>query len=49
VQLDIARSAGADLVQGFLFAPPLSANAVMDLVVQQRQLDEHQMDKRPPL
>jgi EAL domain-containing protein (putative c-di-GMP-specific phosphodiesterase class I) len=30
-QFDIASAASADLVQGFLFAPPLSANAAMDL------------------
>jgi EAL domain-containing protein (putative c-di-GMP-specific phosphodiesterase class I) len=40
-QFDIARNTGADLVQGYFFAPPLSANAAMELVAQQRQLDEH--------
>jgi EAL domain-containing protein (putative c-di-GMP-specific phosphodiesterase class I) len=43
-QFDIARSSGADLVQGFFFAPPLSANAAMELVAEQRQLDEHRLD-----
>jgi diguanylate cyclase (GGDEF)-like protein len=38
-QLDIAFITGADIVQGFFFAPPLSANAAMDLVAQYRQLD----------
>jgi diguanylate cyclase (GGDEF)-like protein len=40
-QFDIARNAGADLVQGYFFAPPLSTNAAMELVAQQRQLEEH--------
>jgi diguanylate cyclase (GGDEF)-like protein len=40
-QFEIARTTGADLVQGFLFAPPLSANAAMELVAEHRQLDEH--------
>jgi len=31
-QLDIAAAAGADVVQGFLFAPPLSATAAAELV-----------------
>nr|WP_321984635.1 EAL domain-containing protein [uncultured Lichenicoccus sp.] len=38
-QQDIARRAGADVVQGFFFAPPLSANAAMELVVSHRRLD----------
>jgi diguanylate cyclase (GGDEF)-like protein len=33
-QADIALGAGADIVQGFFFAPPLSANAAEDLVAQ---------------
>jgi diguanylate cyclase (GGDEF)-like protein len=47
-QFDIARTAGADLVQGFFFAPPLSANAAMDLVVQQHRLGEHRGEEMPP-
>jgi len=43
-QFDIARSTGADLAQGFLFAPPLSANAAMELVARQQQLDEHRTE-----
>ena len=43
-QFDIARGTGADLVQGFFFAPPLSANAALELAVQQRQLDEHRAE-----
>jgi diguanylate cyclase (GGDEF)-like protein len=46
-QFDIARGAGTDLVQGFFFAPPLSANAAMELVTQQRQLDEHRATEVP--
>ena len=38
-QQDIARRAGADMVQGFFFAPPLSANAALDLVRLHRSLD----------
>jgi EAL domain-containing protein (putative c-di-GMP-specific phosphodiesterase class I) len=34
-------------VQGFFFAPPLSANAAMDLVMQQRQLDGHRAEELP--
>jgi len=33
-EADIALNAGADIVQGFFFAPPLSANAAEDLVAQ---------------
>jgi EAL domain-containing protein (putative c-di-GMP-specific phosphodiesterase class I) len=47
-QFDIARATGADLVQGFFFAPPLSANAAMELVVQQHRLDEHRAAEPPP-
>ena len=39
-QFNVARDTGADLVQGFLFAPPLSFNAALELVVRQRRLDE---------
>jgi diguanylate cyclase (GGDEF)-like protein len=39
-QFDIAWSTGADLVQGFFFAPPLSANACLDLARQQRLLND---------
>jgi EAL domain-containing protein (putative c-di-GMP-specific phosphodiesterase class I) len=35
-QFDIALATGADVVQGFFFAPPLSANAAEELVVQHR-------------
>jgi EAL domain-containing protein (putative c-di-GMP-specific phosphodiesterase class I) len=38
-QFDIALATGADMVQGFFFAPPLSANAAEDLVAQYRQLE----------
>jgi EAL domain-containing protein (putative c-di-GMP-specific phosphodiesterase class I) len=38
-QLDIAFVTGADIVQGFFFAPPLSANAALELVTQHRQID----------
>jgi diguanylate cyclase (GGDEF)-like protein len=38
-QFDIATDAGADMVQGFLFAPPLSASATEALVVQYREVD----------
>jgi len=48
-QLEVARGAGADLVQGFFFAPPLSANAAMDLVMQQQQLDHRRVEESPPL
>jgi diguanylate cyclase (GGDEF)-like protein len=34
-QFDIVRAAGADMVQGFYFAPPLSENAAKELVLQQ--------------
>jgi diguanylate cyclase (GGDEF)-like protein len=43
-QFDIARNAGADLVQGYFLAPPLSANAAQDLVSQERQLDQHRAE-----
>ncbi|TLU72086.1 bifunctional diguanylate cyclase/phosphodiesterase [Lichenicoccus roseus] len=39
-QKDIARRAGADMVQGFFFAPPLSANAALELVRSDRKLSE---------
>jgi diguanylate cyclase (GGDEF)-like protein len=39
-QLEIALAAGADVVQGFFFAPPLSASAAEDFVAQHRQLDD---------
>ncbi len=38
-QHDIARRAGADMVQGFFLAPPLSANAASALVLSHRVLD----------
>jgi EAL domain-containing protein (putative c-di-GMP-specific phosphodiesterase class I) len=47
-QFDVARGTGADLVQGFFFAPPLSANAAMELVVQQRELAENRAVELPP-
>jgi diguanylate cyclase (GGDEF)-like protein len=43
-QFVIARNAGADLVQGYFFAPPLSTNAAMELVAQQRLLDDHRAE-----
>jgi diguanylate cyclase (GGDEF)-like protein len=43
-QFVIARNAGADLVQGYFFAPPLSTNAAMELVAQQRLLDDHRVE-----
>ena len=36
-EADIALGAGADIVQGFAFAPPLSASAAEDLVTQDRE------------
>jgi EAL domain-containing protein (putative c-di-GMP-specific phosphodiesterase class I) len=39
-QFDIVMAARADMAQGFLFAPPLSASATEELVVQHRQLDK---------
>jgi diguanylate cyclase (GGDEF)-like protein len=43
-QFDIATNAGADLVQGYFFAPPLSTNAAMELVAQQKELDDHRAE-----
>jgi EAL domain-containing protein (putative c-di-GMP-specific phosphodiesterase class I) len=40
-QFDIAIRSNVDLVQGFFFAPPISAHAAMDLVQQHRQLRAH--------
>jgi diguanylate cyclase (GGDEF)-like protein len=37
-QFDIALHAGADMVQGFFFAPPLSANAAQGLVDQHAEI-----------
>jgi diguanylate cyclase (GGDEF)-like protein len=39
-QYALVSAAGADVVQGFFFAPPLSANAAEELVRQYRLLDE---------
>jgi diguanylate cyclase (GGDEF)-like protein/PAS domain S-box-containing protein len=39
-QFDIASTAGSDMVQGFLFAPPLSESAAQELVAQHLQVDE---------
>jgi EAL domain-containing protein (putative c-di-GMP-specific phosphodiesterase class I) len=36
-EADIALAAGADIVQGFFFAPPLSASAAEDLVTRYRE------------
>jgi EAL domain-containing protein (putative c-di-GMP-specific phosphodiesterase class I) len=38
-QFEIAVSTGADVLQGFFFAPPLSASAAEALAAQHRQLD----------
>jgi diguanylate cyclase (GGDEF)-like protein len=38
-QFDIALATGADMVQGFFFAPALSANAAEDLVAQYGHID----------
>jgi EAL domain-containing protein (putative c-di-GMP-specific phosphodiesterase class I) len=40
-QFDIAVETGADVVQGFFFAPPLSGNAAEELVDQHHRLDAH--------
>jgi diguanylate cyclase (GGDEF)-like protein/PAS domain S-box-containing protein len=47
-QFHIALATGADMVQGFFFAPPLSANAAAELVAQRRQLDARQPSVVPP-
>ncbi len=39
-QSDIARAVCADMVQGFLFAPPLSENAARELVARHQQIDD---------
>ena len=38
-QVDIAAAAGADVMQGFFFAPPLSASSAEALAAQHSQLD----------
>ena len=40
VQSDAARLVESDMVQGFLFAPPLSENAAQDLVSQHQRIDD---------
>jgi PAS domain S-box-containing protein len=47
-QFRVALAAGADMVQGFFFAPPLSANAAAELVVQHRELDARRPPETPP-
>jgi EAL domain-containing protein (putative c-di-GMP-specific phosphodiesterase class I) len=42
-QRDVALAAGADLVQGFCFAPPLSASAAEAFVAEYRQLGNRDM------
>jgi diguanylate cyclase (GGDEF)-like protein len=42
-QFDVVSAAGADMVQGFFFAPPLSANAAEDLVTQRRVLERRRL------
>jgi EAL domain-containing protein (putative c-di-GMP-specific phosphodiesterase class I) len=46
-QFDIALAAGAEMVQGFFFAPPLSASAAEDFVIQHRQLDDRHAETTP--
>ena len=48
-QFQIALAAGADVVQGFYFAPPLSENAAAELVAQHRQLDARPPSTNVPL
>jgi EAL domain-containing protein (putative c-di-GMP-specific phosphodiesterase class I) len=48
-QFDMARGSGADLVQGFFFAPPLSASAAMEFVKQQQRLDQQITEGFHPL
>jgi len=47
-QFDIALATGADMVQGFFFAPPLSANAAEDLVAQYCLLEANRTSTRLP-
>jgi EAL domain-containing protein (putative c-di-GMP-specific phosphodiesterase class I) len=49
MHLDVALAAGADMVQGFLLAPPLSASAADDFVVQHRQTDDRRAVGTPLL
>jgi diguanylate cyclase (GGDEF)-like protein len=46
-QLDIAVATGADVVQGFFFAPPLSISAARELAAQHRELDERRASLHP--
>ena len=46
-QFHMARAAGADIVQGFLLAPPLSAHAAKELAVQLCQLDGQSAAVKP--
>jgi EAL domain-containing protein (putative c-di-GMP-specific phosphodiesterase class I) len=46
-QFDTVLIAGADMVQGFFFAPPLSANAAEDLVAQYRRPVDPSPTKAP--
>ncbi len=46
-QVEIATSAGADVMQGFFFAPPLSASSAEALAAQHSQLDMLHREKAP--
>jgi diguanylate cyclase (GGDEF)-like protein len=47
-QFDVVVGTNVDMVQGFFFAPPLSANAAMNLVLQHRQLRGHGAEQAFP-
>ena len=45
-QFNIVSAAGADTVQGFFLAPPMSTNAAEDLATQHHQLDAKRLTNR---